>query len=240
MSFQRVLLKVSGEAFTGGEDSAYDASSLRYITTEIAEIAHAGVNLAIVVGAGNILRGRDVPHDVFEIGLGQVTADHMGMAATVMNGLALRDLLNHQGLKVELFDANGLASIVTAYSVEAAKHAFDAGKVVICTGGTGNPRFTTDSAACLRGIELNADVVVKATQVDGVYDSDPLQNPNATRYPELTFSEMLAKNLRVIDQTASALCNENDMPVVVYELKKKGALSRIVKGLEEGTVIRSN
>lgn len=240
MSYQRILLKVSGEAFTGINDSAYESSAIEHITSEIAELAKDGVSIAIVVGAGNILRGRDVPSELFELGLSKVTADHMGMAATIMNGLVLRDVLRHANLDVALFDANGLASIVPRYTVEAAKAALDAGQVVICTGGTGNPLFTTDSAACLRGIELEVDVVIKGTQVDGVYDSDPLINEDAKRFEELTFSEILAQNLRVMDLTASALCNENGMQVVVFELKKSGALSRIVKGLKEGTVIRAN
>ena len=241
MHFRRVLLKVSGEAFSGESDSAYNEAALLQIVQEIAHLVKENVQVAIVVGAGNILRGRDVPAGLFSMGLSRVTADQMGMLGTIMNGLALRDLLEHQqDVSSELFAAHGVSSIVPTYSVEQAKSSLNHGKVVICAGGTGNPRFTTDSAACLRGIELGVEVVIKATQVDGVYDSDPAANPDAKRYDQLTFDEMIQNNLQVIDLTASTLCRENGMKVVVYKLKKKGALSRIVEGLSEGTTIQAD
>lgn len=240
MHFRRVLLKVSGEAFSGEGDSAYDEAALQQIVQEIAHLVKEKVQVAIVVGAGNILRGRDVPAGLFSMGLSRVTADQMGMLGTIMNGLALRDLLEDQDVSSKLFAAHGVSSIVPTYSVEQAKSSLNRGKVVICAGGTGNPRFTTDSAACLRGIELGVDVVIKATQVDGVYDSDPAENTDAKRYDLLTFDEMIQNNLQVIDLTASTLCRENRMKVVVYKLTKKGALSRIVEGLSEGTTIQAD
>ena len=235
--YQRILLKLSGEALAGESGTGFDPAVLKTVVDEIAEVSQLGVKIAIVVGAGNIIRGNSLMARLHQGGLEQVTADQMGMLATIQNGLVLRDLLQAQDLSVSLFSAHGMDTTVAAYSVAAAKKALNAGDVVLCAGGTGNPMFTTDSAACLRGIELDVDVVVKATQVDGVYDSDPKTNPQAKRFERLTFTQMLESQLKVIDLTASALCLEHQMSVIVYRLASNGALARIMKGSQEGTLI---
>lgn len=240
MRYRSILLKISGEALGGDSSSGFDASALERLTAEVRSVSADGVSIALVIGAGNLVRGRELQREIGNLGLQQVTADQIGMLATIANGLAVRDLLHHAGIPTAIFATHGIPSIVAAYSVADALAAMHDGKVVICTGGTGNPLFTTDSAACLRGIELGVEVVIKATQVDGVYDGDPQKNPNAIRYDSLTFDDAIEKQLKVIDTTASALCRENGMPLIVYEFKNDGALSRIVNGSNEGTIIRVN
>lgn len=239
MGYRSILLKVSGEALGGDGGTGFAPSALERLTAEVKSVCEAGVATALVIGAGNLVRGRDLQSELGKIGLRQSSADQMGMLGTIANGLAVRDLLSHAGIPTAIFATHGIPSIVSPYSVTDALAAMSVGKVVICTGGTGNPLFTTDSAACLRGIELGVDVVIKATQVDGVYDGDPQTNPNAHRYDSLTFDEAIEKRLEVIDTTASALCRENGMPLIVYAFKNDGALSRIVNGSNEGTIIRA-
>ena len=240
MAYRRILLKVSGEALAGADATGFDAPTLAWISGEIAALAAEGIEVAVVVGAGNIVRGRSLQAEFTGLGVLPVTADQMGMLGTVINGLALRDSLTHEGADVELYATHGIPSIVAPYAVADARRALDAGCIVICVGGTGNPMFTTDSAACLRGIELGVDVVVKATQVDGVYDGDPHVDPNAKRYESLTFDEAIKKRLGVIDLTASALCRENGMSLIVCRFGNSGAFSRIVHGSSEGTIIHAN
>ena len=240
MVFRRILLKVSGEALGGDAGAGFDGSALEQLTAEIKSVSEAQVEVALVIGAGNLVRGRRLQSELNAQGLRQVTADQMGMLGTIANGLALRDLLNHADIPTAIYATHGIPSIVAPYAVTDAREAMHDGKVVICTGGTGNPLFTTDSAACLRGIELEVDVVIKATQVDGVYDGDPHKDPNAKRYESLTFDEAITQRLEVIDTAASALCRENDMPLIVYAFKNEGALSRIVSGSNEGTIIRAS
>lgn len=240
MGYRSVLLKVSGEALGGESGAGFDASALERLTVEVKSVSLEGVAIALVIGAGNLIRGRDLHRELGTLGLRQVSADQMGMLGTIANGLAVRDLLDHAGIPTEIFATHGIPSVVATYSVAEARAAMQQGKVVICAGGTGNPLFTTDSAACLRGIELGVDVVIKATQVDGVYDGDPHVDPNAKRYDSLTFDEAIEKRLEVIDTAASALCRENNMPLIVYAFKNDGALSRIVNGSNEGTIIRAN
>ena len=240
MRYRSILLKVSGEALGGDSTSGFDALALERLTAEVKSIHVDGVAIALVIGAGNLVRGRDLHGELGNLGLRQASADQIGMLGTIANGLAVRDLLGHAGIETTVFATHGIPSIVAPYSVTDALAEMQSGKVVICTGGTGNPLFTTDSAACLRGIELGVDVVIKATQVDGVYDGDPRTNPNAERYESLTFDEAIEKRLEVIDTTASALCRENAMPLIVYRFKNDGALSRIVNGSNEGTIIRVN
>lgn len=240
MAYQSILLKVSGEALGGESGTGYDSSALERLTAEVKSVSVDGIAIALVIGAGNLVRGRDLQEALGAVGLSQVSADQMGMLGTIANGLAVRDLLTHEGIPCAIFATHGIPSVVATYSVTDAIAAMHDGKVVICTGGTGNPLFTTDSAACLRGIELGVDIVIKATQVDGVYDGDPRTNPNARRYDSLTFDEAIERRLEVIDTTASALCRENGMPLIVYAFKNEGALSRIVNGSNEGTIIRAN
>lgn len=239
-AYRRILLKVSGEALAGPKKSGFDPETLAYFVDELATLVEDQIRVALVIGAGNLIRGQTLQSELQELGLQRVTADQMGMLGTIANGLAVRDLLEHRGIPTALFATHGLPSIVETYSVAVAQTALAEGRVVICAGGTGNPLFTTDSAACLRGIELNVDAVIKATQVDGVYDRDPAMFKDAKRYDELTFDEAIERRLGVIDLTASTLCRENDIPVVVYALRESGALSRIIHGSNEGTTIRTS
>ena len=237
MRYHSILLKLSGEALGGEQGQGLDAEVLRFVVSEIESIVRLGVKVAVVIGAGNLIRGKDLIPFLGQDGLQKVTADQMGMLATIQNSLALRDVLVASGVRTKLFSTHGMPSVVTTYSVEEAKQALESGEVVLCAGGTGNPLYTTDSAACLRGIELGVDVVVKGTQVDGVYESDPQSNPEAKRYEQLSFNQMLELQLKVIDLTASALCLEHGMSVIVYRLASKGGLARIVEGSGEGTLI---
>lgn len=240
MTYRSILLKVSGEALGGENGVGFDASALERLVAEVKAVSLDGVAIALVIGAGNLVRGRDLHADLGAVGLRQVSADQMGMLGTIANGVAVRDLLTHAGIPTAIFATHGIPSIVATYSVSDALEAMRDRRVVICAGGTGNPLFTTDSAACLRAIELGVDVVIKATQVDGVYDGDPRKDSNAKRYDSLTFDEAIEKRLEVIDTTASALCRENGMPLIVYAFKNDGALSRIVNGSNEGTIIRTS
>ena len=241
MGYRSILLKVSGEALGGESGTGFDTAALSRLIAEVKSVSLDGVAVALVIGAGNLVRGRDLlQRGLGALGLRQVSADQMGMLGTIANGLAVRDLLDHAGVPSTIFTTHGIPSVAATYSVAEALAAMQDGKVVICAGGTGNPLFTTDSAACLRGIELGVDAVIKATQVDGVYDGDPRKDPSAIRYDSLTFDEAIEKHLAVIDTTASALCRENDMPLIVYAFKNDGALSRIVNGSNEGTIIRAN
>lgn len=240
MAFQSVLLKVSGEALAGDQGSGFDASALQRLVAELKPLINANVKLALVIGAGNVIRGRALREQLDSTGVRQVTADQMGMLGTIMNGLLVRDMLLQAGVSTALYATHGMPSVVSSYAVATARQSLAKGDVVICAGGTGNPLFTTDSAACLRGIELGVDVVIKATQVDGVYNADPRKNPAAVRYESLTFDEAISQRLEVMDTTASALCRENNLPVIVYAFKQEGALFRIVNGSSDGTIIRPN
>ncbi len=238
MAYKRILLKVSGEALGGDSGAGFDTGSFRHLVEELMPVHANGIAIAIVVGAGNLVRGVTLQHDLGVLGLDQVTADQMGMLGTIANGLAIRDVCRQHGMPSALFSTHGMPSVVDTYVVSAARQAMEQGKIVICAGGTGNPFFTTDSAACLRGIELGVDVVIKATQVDGVYDADPRQHANARRFESLTFDEVIGRGLGVIDATASTLCRENRMSLIVYAFNRQGALFRIVNDSNEGTIIR--
>ncbi|MYD44296.1 MAG: UMP kinase [Gammaproteobacteria bacterium] len=238
MVLRSILLKVSGEALAGNQDSGFELAALAWLVAELEPLVKNQILLALVIGAGNLIRGSVLKSQLTGSGLRQVTADQMGMLGTIQNGLLVRDLLTHRGIPAALYATHGIQSVVAPYSVDDARKAMANGKLVICAGGTGNPLFTTDSAACLRGIELGVDAVVKATQVDGVYSADPQKDSNAVRYDALTLDEAIEKRLGVMDGTAITLCRDNDMPVIVYAFRKAGALSRIIEGSAEGTVIR--
>ena len=240
MAYRRILLKLSGEALGGETGTGLDKAALAGLVADLRKLQTDGIAVALVIGAGNFVRGRQLRADLARLGLRQVTADQIGMLGTIANGLAVRDLLHHAGVRTAIYATHGVPSIVPTYAPDEARGALDDGKVVICTGGTGNPLFTTDSAACLRAVELEVDVVIKATQVDGVYDGDPKLDPTARRYESLTFDDMIENQLEVIDTAASALCRENQMPLIVYAFKHEGALFRIVNGSNEGTIIRVN
>ena len=234
---RRVLLKLSGEALapeaSGAGGIGIDPAVLDRIATEMAALLAAGGQPAVVLGAGNLFRGAALA----AAGMDRVTGDHMGMLATIMNGLAFQDLLRRRGIGTALFSAMPVAGVAEGYSRDRAVAALQAGKVVILTAGTGNPFFTTDTAACLRAIELDADAVLKATKVDGVYSADPLEHPEAQRFDQLSYDEVLAKQLGVMDLTAICLCRDHDMPVVVFDMHTKGALTAIINGDKVGTRI---
>lgn len=231
--YKRILLKLSGEALMGEDSYGINHTVMQHIVAEINEIKQLGVELAVVVGGGNIFRGMQSTND----GIERVTADHMGMLATIMNALALRDAMKQSGLAVRVQSALNVEQIVEPYIRGKAIRYLQKGNVLIFAAGTGNPFFTTDTAAALRGMEMNVDIVLKATKVDGIYTSDPKINPDATRYQTLSFNEAIAKNLQVMDATALTLCRDQKLPLNVFSLFKAGALKRIVMGQDEGTFV---
>jgi len=233
IAYQRILLKLSGEALTGNSEFGIDPQVLDRMAGDIAELVALGVEVGVVIGGGNLFRGKALS----EAGLGRVTGDHMGMLATIMNGLALRDALERIDLPARIMSAVPLVGIVDSYYRRKAIHHLREKTVVIFTAGTGNPFFTTDSAACLRAIEVDADVVLKATKVDGVYSADPMKDPKATLYKQLSYQEVLEKNLQVMDMTAICLCREYQMPLRVFNMSKPNALKSIILGSDEGTIV---
>lgn len=230
---KRILLKLSGESLAGEGGFGIDPGAVDSMAQEIGAIAKNGVEVAIVLGAGNLFRGAELQ----AAGMDRVTGDHMGMMATVMNALAFRDMLLNMGLGAQVFSALKIASIAAGYSRDGAVRALEQGRVVIFAAGTGNPFFTTDSAACLRGIEIRADAVLKATKVDGVYSADPMKDPKAERFDTLSYDEVISRDLKVMDLTAFSLCRDHEMPLVVFDMKESGALTRIVAGERVGTLI---
>ena len=231
--FQRILLKLSGEALAGDKGFGIDPKILDSLALEIGQLVGIGVQVGVVLGGGNLFRGAELN----KAGLDRVTGDHMGMLATVMNGLAMRDSLERSNIRTRLMSAIPMSGILEHYDRRNAVRYLNNGDVVIFAAGTGNPFFTTDSAACLRGIEIDADLVLKATKVDGVYSADPLTDPNAIFYPSLTYDEVLDKKLGVMDLTAICLVRDHDMPVRVFNMAETGALTKIVTGADEGTLI---
>ena len=233
LTFKRILLKYSGEAVAGSKEQGIDPSVLHFMSNEIKSIVSKKVAVGLVIGGGNLFRGEELNQD----GIDRVAGDHMGMLATVMNGIALRDSLERLGVKTRVMSAIPMPGIVEHYDRRLAIQLLDAGFVVIFTAGTGNPFFTTDTAACLRAIEVGADLMLKATKVDGVYSDDPKINPEASLYRALTFNEAISKNLKVMDTTALTLARDNEMKIKVFNFRKEGALLDIVDGGEEGTII---
>jgi uridylate kinase len=230
MKFQRILLKLSGETLSGSEKNGITDPGLKYVVSEIAGIHSKNIQLALVIGAGNIWRGAGKS-------ISRVTADYMGMLATVINSLALGDVLNKAEIKCKIMSAFGISGIVERYSAEEALKCLDKGRVVILAGGTGNPFFTTDTTAALRASEIKADVLLKATQVDGVYDDDPKKNNKAKRFSALTYEEAINKKLRVMDTSSFSLCMENNLPIIVFDFYKKGNLKQVLEGKNIGTLI---
>lgn len=233
LAHKRILLKLSGEALAGEAEFGIDPKVLSRMALEIGQLVGIGVQVGIVVGGGNLFRGAALQ----AAGLDRVAGDHMGMLATVMNGIAMRDALERNNIKTRLMSAIPMSGVVDHYDRRAAVRHLQGGDVLIFVAGTGNPFFTTDTAACLRGIEINADIVIKATKVDGVYDADPVKNPAAVKYDYLTFDEVLDKKLGVMDLTAICLCRDHNMPLTVFNMNKQGALLNLVVGEKEGTLI---
>ena len=232
-SYQRILLKLSGEALMGDDAFGINRATMVRMVEEIAEVTRLGVQVAIVIGGGNIFRGVAGG----SVGMDRATADYMGMLATVMNSLALADTMDKAGLVARVMSAIAIEQVVEPYVRPKALQYLEEGKVVVFAAGTGNPFFTTDTAAALRGAEIGAEIVLKATKVDGVYTADPNKDPKATRYTALTFDEAMAKNLQVMDATAFALCRDQKLPVKVFSIFKPGALRNVVLGGDEGTLV---
>ncbi|AXP40590.1 UMP kinase [Haemophilus influenzae] len=231
--YKRILLKLSGEALQGEDGLGIDPAILDRMAVEIKELVEMGVEVGVVLGGGNLFRGAKLA----KAGMNRVVGDHMGMLATVMNGLAMRDSLFRADVNAKLMSAFQLNGICDTYNWSEAIKMLREKRVVIFSAGTGNPFFTTDSTACLRGIEIEADVVLKATKVDGVYDCDPTKNPDAKLYKNLTYAEVIDKELKVMDLSAFTLARDHGMPIRVFNMGKPGALRQVVTGTEEGTTI---
>ena len=230
---KRILLKLYGEALMGDDQFGINRATIERIVDEVAEVTRLGVEVAVVIGGGNIFRG--VAGGA--VGMDRATADYMGMLATVMNSLALADAMNKVGLTARVMSAIGIDQVVEPYVRPKALQYLEEGKVVVFAAGTGNPFFTTDTAAALRGAEIGAEMVLKATKVDGVYTADPKKDPSATRYATITFDEAMGRNLEVMDATAFALCRDQKLPIKVFSIFKNGALKRVVLGEDEGTLV---
>jgi uridylate kinase len=231
--FSRILVKLSGEALMGSGDYGIEPAVIKRIAGELQEIAQMNVQLAVVIGGGNIFRGAGLAR----AGMDRVTGDHMGMLATVMNSLAMQDALEALGLYARVMSAIRINQVCEDYIRRRAVRHLEKGRIVIFAAGTGNPFFTTDSAAALRAIEINADLLLKATKVNGVYSDDPVRNPAATRYARLSYDKVLADKLNVMDATAIVMCRDNRLPLRVFNLNNPGDLVRIVRGEDVGTTV---
>ena len=232
--YKRILLKISGEVLTGEGGFGIDPSVIRQIAGEIKEVKTLGVEIAIVIGGGNIFRGMAASSR----GMDRVSADHMGMLATILNGIALQDALEKMGVQTRLQTAIEMRELAEPFIRRRAMRHLEKGRVVIFAGGTGNPYFTTDTTASLRAMEIGAEAILKATKVDGVYDSDPMVNRRARKYDELTYLDVLTKQLKVMDATAISLCMDHQIPIIVFNLKKKGNIRRVILGEKVGTKVR--
>ena len=230
---KRILLKLSGEALMGDDAFGINHATIVRMVEEIAEVTRLGVEVAVVIGGGNIFRGVAGG----SVGMDRATADYMGMLATVMNSLALADTMNKAGLTARVMSAIAIEQVVEPYVRPKALQYLEEGKVVVFAAGTGNPFFTTDTAAALRGAEIGAEVVLKATKVDGVYTADPKKDPSARRYQRISFDEAIGQNLQVMDATALALCRDQKLPINVFSIFKPGALKTVVLGEDEGTMV---
>ncbi len=229
--YKRVLLKLSGESLMGDDAYGINQETMGRMVAEIAEIASSGVEVAVVIGGGNIFRGVALG----AAGMDRATADYMGMLATVMNALALQDAFRQAGVAARVQSALKIEQVVEPYIRPKALRYLEEGKVLIFAAGTGNPFFTTDTAAALRGAEIGAQIVVKATKVDGIYNADPNRFPEATRYSSISFDQAISENLKVMDATAFALCRDQGLPINVFSILKEGALKRVIAGADEGT-----
>ncbi|PKP51141.1 MAG: UMP kinase [Bacteroidetes bacterium HGW-Bacteroidetes-1] len=233
MKYKRVLLKLSGEALMGSQNYGIDPERLQDYAVEIKTAAEAGVQIAIVIGGGNIFRGLQGTSQ----GMDRVQGDYMGMLATVINSMALQSMLKSLGLKASLLSGVYIDRVAESMSGPRAIELLEQGHVVVIGGGTGNPFFTTDTAAALRAVEINADVILKGTRVDGIYNSDPEKDPTAVKYSHLTFDQAYKQQLKVMDLTAFTLCSENNLPILVFDMNKKGNLLKVLKGESVGTIV---
>jgi len=232
-TYKRILLKLSGESLMGNKSYGIDSERLSLYAEEIIAIAEQGVQVAVVIGGGNIYRGMQAEGS----GIDRVQGDHMGMLATLINSLALQSALEAKGYKTRLLSAIKMEQIAEPFIRRRAVRHLEKGRVVIFGAGTGNPYFTTDTAASLRAIEIEADVILKGTRVDGIYTADPEKDKNAVKYERITFDEVYAKGLNVMDMTAFTLCKENNLPIIVFDMNKPGNLGRLMKGEQVGTLV---
>ncbi len=233
LTYRRALLKLSGEALIGDQGYGIDAKMLQYLADEISDVHRLGVELALVIGGGNIFRGSEAEAR----GIDRVTADNMGMLATVINGLSLQSALEQASIVTRVQTAFEMRAVAEPYIRRRALRHLEKGRVVLFSGGTGNPYFTTDTTAALRAAEIGADVVLKATKVDGIYDEDPVTHPEAVRLPRLTYLETLQRRLKVMDATAVSLCMDNQLPIVVFDINQPGNLRSIMQGKPIGTLV---
>lgn len=233
MKYKRILLKLSGEALMGSQTHGINPEKLSSYCDDIKQIVTAGVQVAIVIGGGNIFRGLSGAAQGFD----RVQGDYMGMLATVINSLALQAEIEKQGMNAKLLSGLYIDPIAESTSGRKAEKYLNEGNVVIIAGGTGNPFFTTDTASALRGVEIKADVLLKGTRVDGVYTADPEKDPNATKFEKITFAEAYDKKLKIMDMTAFTLCQENDLPILIFDMNKKGNLLKLVSGENIGTIV---
>jgi uridylate kinase len=234
LKYRRILLKISGEALAGDQEFGISADVVRFVAGEVQEVQRLGVQIGMVIGGGNIFRGVVASAQ----GMDRSSADYMGMLATVMNGLALQEALEKLGVDTRVQTAIEMREVAEPFIRRRAVRHIEKGRVVIFVGGTGNPYFTTDTAAALRAMEISADVVFKATKVDGVYTADPKTDPTAQKFEELSYIEVLSRRLKVMDSTAISLCMDNRFPIVVFNLQEKGRLRRLVLGERVGTLVR--
>jgi uridylate kinase len=233
LKYKRILLKVTGEVFAGPQNFGIDGKTIKAFAQEIKEVKEMGCDLAMVVGGGNIFRGAVAS----EIGMDRASADTMGMLATVINSLALQDALEHLGVSTRVLSAIEMRQVAEPYIRRRATRHLEKGRVVIFAGGTGNPYFTTDTTASLRAMEVGAEVILKATKVEGVFDADPFKHAGATKFEELTYIEVLNRELKVMDSTAISLCMDNHLPIIVFNLMEKGNIKRVVSGESIGTLV---
>jgi uridylate kinase len=233
-SFTRVLLKLSGESLAGDQGYGIDPLTINAIAKEISEVVAQGIQLALVIGGGNIFRGLAASSK----GMDRASADYMGMLATVINSLAMQDALEKQGVSTRVQSAIAMQEVAEPYIRRRAMRHLEKGRVVIFGAGTGNPYFTTDTAASLRAMEINAQVILKGTKVDGVYSADPKKDPDAIKLPELTYIDVLKKGLQVMDATAISLCMDNNLPIIVFDLTTKGNIKKVIAGEEIGTIVQ--
>jgi uridylate kinase len=229
--YKRVLLKLSGEALSGKSEQHIDLGVLKLIAGELRAVSKMGVQIGIVVGGGNIFRG----HSEYARSIDRTSADYMGMLATVINSLALQNVLENFGMQTRILSAIEMKAIAESYIHRRALRHLEKGRIIIFAAGTGNPYFTTDTAAALRAVEIQADVIMKATKVDGVYDKDPVLFSDAVLYKKISYIDVLSKNLKVMDSTAISLCRDNGLPIIVFNLEKKGNIKKVVSGAKIGT-----
>jgi len=234
LRFKRIVLKLTGESMSGGKKEGLDYAAIRNIASEIKEVRAMGVDVAIIIGGGNILRGTAAA----EAGVDRVTADYMGMLATIINGLALQSELEQMGVATRMQTAMSIAQVAEPFVRRRAIRHLEKGRVIILAGGTGNPYFTTDTAASLRAMEIGAEVILKATKVDGVYTADPMKDKSAKKYTELTFMDVLKNGINIMDASAISMCMDNKVPIIVFNLFEKGNIKRVLAGERIGTIVK--